>query len=76
MPLHCTVFGHRPRFWAEGSTMRWECDRDCTEGGSRTYDSEEKAARYAQAFDREDRDKMGHRSILSLAPLRLLRRRG
>jgi hypothetical protein len=55
--------------------MHWECDRDCTEGGFRAYDSPEKAARYAKAFDREDRDGLGKRSILSLAPLRLIRRR-
>lgn len=76
MPLSCRVFGHRPRFWAEGSTMRWECDRACEDGGSREYDSPADATRYAKAFDREDRDELGRRSILSLAPMRLLRRRG
>ena len=75
-PLPCRVFGHRPRFWAEGATMRWECDRDCTAGGSREYASEADAERYARAFDREDRDELGRRSILSLMPLRLVRRRG
>lgn len=56
--------------------MRWECDRDCTAGGSREYASEADAERYARAFDREDRDELGRRSILSLMPLRLVRRRG
>ena len=55
--------------------MRWECDRDCTVGGSREYRSEAEARRYAEAFDREDRDELGRRSILSLMPLRLARRR-
>jgi hypothetical protein len=75
VPLSCHVFGHRPRFWAEGATMRWECDRDCEVGGSREYASEADARRYAAALDREDRDDLGRRSILSLTPLRLVRRK-
>ena len=75
MPLSCRVFGHRPRFWADGSTLRWECDRDCAERGSKEYPSMADAVRYARAFDREDRDDLGRRSILSLLPLRLARRR-
>jgi hypothetical protein len=72
--LSCRVLGHRPRFWAEGTTLRWECDRDCTEGGSREYETAADAERYARALDREDRDDLGRRSILSLMPLRLIRR--
>lgn len=75
MTLGCRVFGHRPRFWAEGRTLRWECDRECDVGGSKLYASEEDAERYARAFDREDRDDLGRRSIMSLLPLRLVRRR-
>jgi hypothetical protein len=75
VPLACRVFGHRPRFWDEGSTLRWECDRDCEQGGSREYATEEEARRMATALDVEDRDLLGTRSLLSLAPLRLARRR-
>jgi hypothetical protein len=74
VPLACRVFGHRPRFWAEGETLRWECDRDCEEGGSKRYATAGEAERYARAFDREDRDELGRRSLLSLLPLRLVRR--
>jgi type IV secretory pathway TrbD component len=38
------------------------------------YESAERAARYARAFDREDRDDVGRRPPLSLLPLGLARR--
>ncbi len=72
--LACRVFGHRYRFWADGSTMRWECARACGAGDSKEYPTAEEAARYARAFDVEDRDKLGARAPLSLLPLRLARR--
>jgi hypothetical protein len=72
--LACRVFGHRYRFWAEGRTMRWECSRDCGAAESKEYDTPEDAARFARAFDREDRDTIGRRAPLSLLPLRLARR--
>jgi hypothetical protein len=72
--LTCRLFGHRYRFWAEGATMRWECSRDCGAGSSKQYPSAAEAARYASAFDREDRDELGRRAPLSLLPLRLARR--
>jgi hypothetical protein len=75
LPLACRIYGHRPRFWAEGSSLRWECDRDCDHGGTREYATEDDARRLAVALDIEDRDKLGTRSLLSLAPLRLARRR-
>jgi hypothetical protein len=68
------VFGHRWRFSAEGATMRWSCARGCGAGGEKSYDSPERAARFAQAFDREDRDDVGRRPLLSLLPLGLARR--
>jgi hypothetical protein len=41
---------------------------------SKVYPSAAEAARYAAAFDREDRDELGRRAPLSLLPLRLARR--
>ena len=38
------------------------------------YESAERAARYAHALDREDRDDVGRRPLLSLLPLGLARR--
>ena len=74
VPLACRVYGHRPRFWAEGSTLRWECERECTDGGTREYASGEDARRIAAALDVEDRDRFGSRAITSLMPLRMARR--
>jgi hypothetical protein len=54
--------------------MRWACTRGCGAGGEKTYDSPERAARFAEAFDREDRDDIGRRPLLSLLPLGLARR--
>jgi hypothetical protein len=74
--LACRVLGHRWRFSADGELMRWGCERGCGAGGEKRYASAEEAARYARAFDREDRDDVGHRPLLSLLPLRLARRGG
>ena len=71
----CRLLGHRYRFSADGATMRWECDRGCGEGGSKVYPSAADAQRYARAFDRRDADDIGRRSLLSLLPLKLSRRR-
>jgi hypothetical protein len=73
--LACRVLGHRWRFFAEGATMRWACTRGCGAAGEKTYDSPERAANFARAFDREDRDDIGRRPLLSLLPLGLARRR-
>ena len=54
--------------------MRWACTRGCGAGGEKTYDSPERAANFARAFDREDRDDIGRRPLLSLLPLGLARR--
>jgi hypothetical protein len=46
--------------------------------GEKRYDSAADASRYAAAFDREDREAVGRRPVLSVVPLaigRLLRRR-
>ena len=71
----CRLLGHRFRFSAEATTMRWECERGCGTGGSKDYPTAEEALRYASAFDRRDSDDLGRRSLLSLLPLRLSRRR-
>jgi hypothetical protein len=59
--------------------MRWECERGCGAGGAKEYPSEAEAARFAAAFDREDRSELGRRApFLGMFPLRLwwtLRRR-
>jgi hypothetical protein len=72
--LACRVFGHRFRFAAEGPTMRWTCARCGTVGGEKTYASGGEAARYARAFDREDRDDLGRRApLVAGLPLRVMR---
>jgi hypothetical protein len=73
-PLACRVFGHRWRFTAEDSTMRWTCARGCGAAGEKRYANPEDARRYAGAFDREDRSDVGRRPLLSLLPLGLARR--
>ena len=59
--------------------MRWACERNCGSDGSKEYGSAEEAARYAAAFDREDRAEVGRRApFLGMFPLRVwwtLRRR-
>jgi hypothetical protein len=72
--IACRVFGHRWRFSAEGETMHWSCARGCGAGGEKRYDSAERAERFARAFDREDREDVGRRPLLSLLPLGLARR--
>jgi len=54
--------------------MRWSCGRGCGTGGAKEYRTAEDAARYARAFDREDREDLGRRvPLVGLFPLRLLR---
>lgn len=54
--------------------MVWECARCGAAGGEKTYGSADEAARYARAFDREDRDDLGRRApLVGLLPLRLWR---
>jgi hypothetical protein len=71
--LRCRLLGHRFRFWSDGATMRWRCERGCGAGGSKRYPAPGDAQRYAAAFDREDRSDIGRRAPLGLLPLRLLR---
>ena len=72
--LACRVLGHRCRFWADGPTMRWSCERDCGFHGEKTYLTPADAARYARTFDREDREDVGRRApLLGLLPLRIWR---
>lgn len=75
MGVRCAALGHRVRFWTEGASMLWDCERDCGFGGSKEYETPADAARYAHAFDREDADDLGRRAPASLIPLRLIRRR-
>ena len=52
--------------------MRWECQRGCGAGGSKTYPTAALAQEYAAEFDREDRDDVGRRAPwLAMFPLRL-----
>lgn len=80
MALLCRLLGHRFRFTSEHEVMRWTCERDgCGAGGAKRYPSAEQAARFAGAFDVEDRRELGRRAPFGLLPLRLwharLRRR-
>jgi hypothetical protein len=71
--LRCRALGHRYRFSGDGPTMRWVCERGCGTSGSKRYASAADAARYARAFDREDRRELGRRTPVGLLPLRILR---
>ena len=72
--LRCRVFGHRYRFAASGTRMRWACGRCGHAGGVKQYATAEDARRYAAAFDREDRQDIGRRApLIGLLPLRLAR---
>jgi hypothetical protein len=72
--LRCRVLGHRLRFTSEAAAMRWACQRGCGAGGVKWYSSADEARRYAEAFDREDRDDLGRRApLIAGLPLRLLR---
>jgi hypothetical protein len=54
--------------------MRWTCQRGCGAGGSKRYPSAAAAARYAVAFDHEDREDLGRRApLVAGLPLRLAR---
>lgn len=74
--LTCRLLGHRLQFWADGETMRWECERECGFAGEKQYASAAEAQRYARAFDRRDPDDLGKRPTLSLIPMWLARRVG
>jgi hypothetical protein len=68
----CAVLGHRFRFTSEGVTLRWVCARGCGAGGDKRYPTAADAARYARAFDREDRHELGRRApLVGLFPLRI-----
>jgi hypothetical protein len=52
--------------------MSWECERGCGAGGVKDYATAAEAARYAAAFDREDRSEVGRRApLLGMFPLRM-----
>jgi hypothetical protein len=72
--IGCAIFGHRFRFSATGSTMRWTCRRGCGAEGSKRYATAADATRYAVALDREDREDLGRRApLVAGLPLRLAR---
>ena len=72
--MRCRIFGHRYRFAASGTEMRWACERCGHEGGVKEYPPPDDARRYAAAFDREDRRDIGRRApLIGLLPLRLAR---
>jgi hypothetical protein len=72
--LRCRFLGHRFRFTATGEVLRWTCQRGCGAGGTKRYPTSEAAARYAAAFDHEDRDDLGRRAPLVAGfPLRIAR---
>lgn len=55
--------------------MRWRCERRCGVADEKAYSSARDAARYARAFDREDRDDLGRRApLIGMLPLRIWRR--
>jgi hypothetical protein len=72
--LACRLTGHRPRYRSDGVTMRWDCARDCGATGSKRYATADEARRYATALNREDREALGQRPLLSLLPMKLLAR--
>ena len=54
--------------------MSWTCERCGALGGSKQYASDDEAAEFARAFDREDRDDLGRRApLIGLLPLRVWR---
>ena len=56
--------------------MRWACARCGGAAGEKTYASAEDAARYAAAFDDEDRERLKRRPLPGLViPEKLLRDR-
>jgi hypothetical protein len=72
--LRCRLLGHRYRFRADDSVLVWHCGRCGALGGTKVYPSSADAARFASAFDREDRDDLGRRApLVGLLPLRLWR---
>jgi hypothetical protein len=71
--LRCRLLGHRYRFTSHGDAMRWHCERGCGAAGEKRYATAAAARRYADVFDREDRQALGRRSPLGLLPLRLAR---
>jgi hypothetical protein len=72
MLLMCRLLGHRFHFTSEGKTMRWNCGRKgCGASDAKCYPSAAEAAKFAAAFDVEDRQELGRRAPFGLLPLRL-----
>lgn len=72
--LTCRLLGHRYRFAADGTVMRWWCERDCGACGQKEYATAARASAYAAAFDHEDRRDLGKRApLIGMLPLRFAR---
>ncbi len=75
MTWKCRVFGHQPRFAADGPTMRWACEWCGGATGAKTYGTTEEAESYASVFNKRDADSLGTRApLIGLLPLRIWRR--
>lgn len=72
--IRCRLLGHLWRFRADGSTLRWDCERGCGTGGEKAYDSAERASRYARHFNRKDSSSPGTRFPIPI-PQAFLRKR-
>jgi hypothetical protein len=70
MRVGCRVLGHRFRFGASGSVLRWRCERCGAYGGERLYPSAALAERYARALERSGRDADRRRPLWSALALR------
>lgn len=72
--LACRIFGHRYRFGADGTVLRWWCGRGCDVGGRKTYADPERVRAYAAAFDRAGDENLGARApLIGGLPLRVAR---
>jgi hypothetical protein len=70
----CDLLGHRHRFTAREAVVTWSCERCGHRGGEKVYPTPAEAARFARAFDREDREDIGRRApLVGLLPLRIAR---
>jgi hypothetical protein len=67
--LGCRVLGHRYRFTSSGRVMTWTCARGCGAEGQKVYDTPDDAARFARAFDKEDRRAVTSHPTLTMVPL-------
>jgi hypothetical protein len=62
--LACRIFGCRWRFGTDGRELSWWCARGCPSGGSKVYETAERADTMATAMDREPRSPLGVLAVL------------